>query len=255
MMRKHDLVARQDVSAALGLLTRLPVSVDTARAVARGAKAAWAWPLAGIIVALIAGITGMVGLGLGLPGAVVAGLVIGTQVIVTGAMHEDGLADSADGLWGGWERNARLAIMKDSRTGAYGVIALILSLGLRWQALAVLINSGWLWVPLIVAGVLSRVPMVALMCWLPAARAKGLSQSVGRPDGRALGLAALIGLVVALMFAGPVAVPLVVVCAVVTVVWAGVARAKIGGQTGDILGAAQQLTEVAVLAVLLAALV
>ncbi len=252
--RKDDLVAGGDIAAALGLLTRLPIRVDMARATARGAGAAWAWPLAGLAVAGLAGLAGALALWVGLPAGLAAGLVLVVQVAVTGAMHEDGLADCCDGFWGGWERVRRLEIMKDSRIGAYGVIALVLSLGLRWQALAVLIAAGWLWPALLLTGLLSRVPMVALSWALRPARADGLSRGVGRADGQRLVLAAGVAGVLALAVAGGVAVAAALAVAGVTVLWGLLARARIGGQTGDVLGAAQQLAELACLCVLVALL-
>jgi adenosylcobinamide-GDP ribazoletransferase len=251
---KGDLVARGDVAAALGLLTRLPVRVDTAVAMARGARAAWAWPVAGLIVAIIAGLAGAISAWLGLPAALVACVVIAAQVIVTGAMHEDGLADSVDGLWGGWTPERRLAIMKDSRTGAYGVIALVLALLTRWVGLSSLIAVGHLWVPLLLAGMFSRVPMVALMVWLPGARPNGLSQSVGRPGPDTLWLSVLIAAVTGLAMAGSWAIPVAIVVGLTALIWGLIARVKIGGQTGDILGASQQLSEIGVLMTLAALL-
>jgi adenosylcobinamide-GDP ribazoletransferase len=249
---KNDLVAAQDIPAALGLLTRLPIPVDHATATARGAAAAWAWPLAGLAVALLAGLAGWITLSLGLPPGIAALLVLATQVIVTGAMHEDGLADCADGLWGGWTIPRRLEIMKDSRTGAYGVIALILSLLLRWSALTTLIGLGSLWAPLIAVAMISRVPMVALMVMLPNARDTGLSRSVGRPSAQTLALAISVAMAGAFVAKGSAAFGLLLAVAVVTVFSATIAKAKIKGQTGDILGAGQQLAEITTLLTLVA---
>lgn len=254
MARDTDIFAPGDLPAALGLLTRLPVPVDGARAAARGARAAWAWPLAGLAVAALAVAAGGAGLGLGLPPALAAAVVLAVQVAVTGAMHEDGLADSADGLWGGWDRDRRLAIMKDSRTGAYGVIALVLTLIARWAAVAALMAApGWGWGLLAVAAT-SRASMTALSGALPSARPGGLSGQVGRPPVATVWAALGIALVVALLATGAAALALAFWTALVLAGWAAVARAKIGGQTGDILGAGQQLAEVAGLCVLVAAL-
>ncbi len=251
-MAKDDIVTWGDLPAALGLLTRLPVKVNTDDAMARGARAAWAWPLAGLVVAVIAGLSGAAALRLGLPSAIVAGLVLAVQIIVTGAMHEDGLADSADGLWGGWTKVRRLEIMKDSRTGTYGVLALILSVGLRWQALDMLISLGWLWPALILPAMLSRLPMVALLHALPAARTDGLGRSVGVPPRNTLVLATGIAMGATLLLVGPWALPLALTVGAISLGWANIAMAKIGGQTGDILGAAQQLAEITALLTLLA---
>ena len=251
-MAKDDIVSWGDLPAALGLLTRLPVRVDTAAAVARGARAAWAWPLAGAVVAVIAALSGAAALRLGLPPGIVAGLVLAAQIIITGAMHEDGLADSADGLWGGWTRDRRLEIMKDSHIGTYGVLALILSVGLRWLALQALIGLGWLWPALILPAMLSRLPMVALLQALPPARQGGLGRSVGVPPRNTLVLGTGLTMAVTLLLVGPWALPLALTVGAVSLGWAAIAMAKIGGHTGDILGGAQQLAEITALLTLLA---
>jgi len=123
-----------DIPAAIGLLSRLPVPVDTDLATRRGARAAWAYPLAGLVVGALAGLVAQVALWLGLPPSIAALLALAAMIAITGALHEDGLADSADGLWGGWDRARRLEIMKDSRIGTYGVLALGLTLLLRAAA-------------------------------------------------------------------------------------------------------------------------
>jgi adenosylcobinamide-GDP ribazoletransferase len=239
-----------DVIAALGLLTRIPVKVDHEVAGARAAKAVWAYPLAGLTVGVIAACVGSIWQWIGLSDGLVAAAVLAIMVIITGAMHEDGLADSADGLWGGWDRDRRLEIMKDSRIGSYGVIALCLSLLARWIAIEALISAGWMWCALPIVATLSRVPMVALMHLMEPARAGGLSRSVGRPDKAPVGVALLIGLAVAAALGGWTVFPLFIFVTLATVKVALIAQAKIGGQTGDILGAAQQIAEITALGVL-----
>lgn len=243
----------RDIMAAIGLLSRLPVRVDADLASRRGAKAAWAYPIAGIIIAVIALTVGHLAVSIGLPSGAVAGLTLATLVITTGALHEDGLADSADGLWGGWTPARRLEIMKDSHIGAYGVIALILSLGLRWLALDVLINAGMLAPALIAAAALSRAAMVPLMARVPNARETGLSHLVGRaPDITALMAVGLACLTAVLCLGVGGGILVIAVTAGMTLICAEIARAKINGQTGDILGATQQLTEISALLVLCA---
>ena len=234
----------QDVPAALGLLTRLPVPVDGAAAAARGAAAAWAWPLAGAVVGLLGAAAGGLALGLGLAPGAAAALAIATQMMVTGALHEDGLADTADGLWGGWDKTRRLAIMKDSRIGTYGVLALVLVTLLRWVALAALFTAGTPLAALIAAGALSRAPMAVLMAALPNARGSGLSQSVGQPAVPTVALGVAVALVCGGLALGLPVLGMALWIGGATLVLGLVARAKIGGQTGDILGAAQQLAEV-----------
>lgn len=245
-MTKSDnrLIAAIDLPAAVGLLTRLPVPVDGPAATARGAAAAWAYPVVGIILGFLQAVALAVFLSLGLPVAISAALVLALPIILTGAMHEDGLADSADGLWGGWDTARRLAIMKDSHIGSYGVIALVLCLLLRWLALVAVAQTGGFALVLLVVASLSRAAMVGVMAALPHARDGGLSRTVGRPAPPTALLAFGIATFVALI-AGQVM--LVAIAAVAAICCALVARAKIGGQTGDILGAVQQVTETALL--------
>ncbi|MGB3554691.1 MAG: adenosylcobinamide-GDP ribazoletransferase [Jannaschia sp.] len=238
-----------DLISAAMLLTRLPVRGTPTP---HTADAAWAWPLAGFAAGLPAGLLGLGGVALDLPPGVVAALTLAALVMLTGAMHEDGLADLADGFWGGFDRDRRLAIMRDSRIGAYGVIALILSLLLRWTLLVTALEQGQILAATIVAAMVSRAPMAVLLRWLPPARSDGLGRDAGRPPvaGVAIGLA-LAGS--ALLLQGPATLLIAVALVGATTLGLGlVARAKIGGQTGDVLGACQQLCEIAVLAALTA---
>jgi adenosylcobinamide-GDP ribazoletransferase len=234
-----------DLRSALGLLTRLPLpAMDTPR----GAQAAWAWPVVGVVIGGLAAIVAWGLLALGVPMGIVAGAVLVTQVITTGALHEDGLADTVDGFFGGWTKERRLEIMKDSHIGSYGTLALILSVGLRWSALTVVCNAP---MALIAVAALSRAPMAVVMAALPNTRGTGLAQSVGRPGAQVTAIAVLIAVVVSGTTAGPWAATLMVLgIAVVTLMVAQTAHARIGGQTGDVLGATQAICEVVGLAVL-----
>lgn len=237
----------RDLITALGLLTRLPLP-DTAFCAPLtrpAAHAAWAYPLVGLVVAGVGvGIASLLG-SLGLSAPVQALFVLLAGALVTGAMHEDGLADCTDGFWGGWTRERRLEIMKDSQIGTYGVIALVLSLVLRWQVITALIEGAGLANALITAAIVSRAAMVWVMVRLPPARDNGLSRHTGTPPHAALGGALLIaGL--AMLYSGA-ALALVVVCALLTFAIGMLARAKIGGQTGDVLGATQQVVEIGAL--------
>ncbi len=252
-MDKDDtrpLIEAKDINRAIGLLTRLPVPVDGEAAKHRGARAAWAYPIAGMVVAIFAGIVGQICIWIWLPSQVTAVLVLLTLIVPTGALHEDGLADSADGLWGGWSAERRLEIMKDSNIGSYGVVALVLSLMLRGAALSALIAVGALWPAILIGAVLGRVSMVALMHVLPNARDHGLSHSVGRPSLATLGVALAISALVAVVLAPAAFVWLVVFSGLVAAGCGMLAKIKIGGQTGDILGATGQIVEITALIVL-----
>ena len=249
------LIAIIDVAAALGLRTRLAGPVNGTEAKKRGAAAAWAWPLAGAVVGALAGLLLWVGLWLGLPPLAAGLLAVAAQIVLTGALHEDGLADSADGLWGGWTQDRRLEIMRDSRIGSYGVLALILSVGLRATACAAL-PAGPLAVAVLAAtGAASRGAMTGVMAGLPPARPDGRAVSTGRPSPATTGLA-LAGASALWLIALPFGLALITVaaCCAGAAIVAGIARAKIGGQTGDILGASQQIAEITALLALAASL-
>ncbi|MFV0358593.1 adenosylcobinamide-GDP ribazoletransferase [Tropicimonas sp.] len=253
MTTRAPLFSWRDLSLALSLLTRLPVRVPPEYATTRGARAAWAYPLAGAVAALLAGCVGWLMLTSGTPASVAAGGALAAQVVITGAMHEDGLADAADGLWGGWDRARRLEIMKDSRIGSYGVLALILAIGLRWAALTVL--APVLLPAMLTAALLSRAVMIVVMGTLPNARDGGLSRRLGRP-GRAVMVAGFaLALLLAAMLVGAAALGLLTATIAAAAAAAVIARRKIGGQTGDILGATQQMAEIACLVAATALLV
>ncbi|MBL4927579.1 adenosylcobinamide-GDP ribazoletransferase [Fuscibacter oryzae] len=240
-MQLRDL--RHDLFAAFGLLTRLPMP-DTG---APDPRAAWAWPLAGLAVGGLAVLAGMGSAALGIVPGVTAALMLGVAAALTGGLHEDGLADCADGFWGGRDKARRLEIMKDSRVGSYGVLALGIVLLARWSALTALVGAGH-WGPVLAAEALSRAVMPAVMAALPNARGSGLSASHGAPGwGTAMQAAALAALL-ALSLAGWQAVPMILAAMLGTGAVALTARAKIGGQTGDVLGASQQIALTAALA-------
>ncbi|MFD2856579.1 adenosylcobinamide-GDP ribazoletransferase [Seohaeicola zhoushanensis] len=251
-MSETDSPARRialDPLVALALLTRLPLPrlPECLRATGprrlglpAGRAGGWRPGRAG----------GLAALRLGLPAGIAAGLALAAQVMLSGAMHEDGLADVADGFWGGFDRARRLEIMKDSAIGSYGVLALILSLGLRWSALSLLLPQDP--AALIAAACLSRATLPALMTALPPARAGGLSRGVGVPGWTVSAAALALGLGLAYALTGPAALAALLTTALLLTAFAALARAKIGGQTGDVLGASQQLGEIAVLLTLLA---
>lgn len=238
-----------DLLSAFALLTRLPLPNHRGT----GAGSAWAWPLVGAVLGACGAALASGALWLGVTPGVTAVLVLALGAMLTGGLHEDGLSDTADGLFGGWTRDRRLEIMKDSRVGSYGVLALVLVTLARWSALTALLVYGGHWAALVATGAISRAPMALVMALLPNARGSGLSHATGRPAPGvavvALGLAA--GLALAVL--GWSALGPLVVAAGIMVVLSVVALRKIGGQTGDILGALQQLVEAGCLTALAAA--
>ncbi|MEL6549720.1 MAG: adenosylcobinamide-GDP ribazoletransferase [Pseudomonadota bacterium] len=242
MERTESVIDWRDIPAALGFLTRLPIPVDGDWAVARGARSAWAYPLAGLFVGVLLAAIAFAASRLGLSSALAAALGLAATIVVTGALHEDGLADTADGLWGGWTPARRLEIMADSRIGAYGVLALVIMVLTSWLALSELLRAGAYWA-ITALPITSRAVMPALM-GLPHARPGGVSAAIGRPPRPAIWLAAALGLV-ALLPLGWDGLAAGIVIASVAAGMGRLALAKIGGQTGDILGAAQQISQLA----------
>ncbi len=237
----------QDIWVAWRLLTRVPLPVKWGATYERAGQAAWAYPLVGLGIGLICGFVLWLMTGIGLHAGVAAALTLGLGMLLTGALHEDGLSDTADGLGGGRDKAHILEIMRDSRVGAFGIAALAIGILARWSALAALANAAPL-ATMILAACVSRMPMVLVMAALPHARSDGLSVLVGRPNRAqafaALALASGCALVLCGLFG--IVMILVVLLAVVPVVfWAS---RQLGGQTGDILGAVQQSAEIAALA-------
>jgi adenosylcobinamide-GDP ribazoletransferase len=163
-------------------------------------------------------------------------------------LHEDGLADAADGLGGGRDRDEKLAIMRDSRHGTFGILALVLSVGLRAAALAGIGDPLHAGIALIAAHAASRGALPPVMRLLRPARADGLGATAGRPSRAVAATAAIIGGGIALVTLGPgIGVVALVLTAAATTLAALLARRQIGGYTGDVLGFCQQLGEIVML--------
>ncbi|MBU0753450.1 MAG: adenosylcobinamide-GDP ribazoletransferase [Gammaproteobacteria bacterium] len=269
--------------AALRFFTRLPVPGWVGHSAQQLNHAARYFPLIGVIVGTIgAGVTLAAALLWPMSLAILAGMA--ATLLATGAFHEDGLADSIDGFGGGWTREQVLAIMKDSRIGSYGAIGIALVLLAKYQALAVLPAPSF-FAALVAGHAVSRFASTTLIFALDYARddprlptprppppggGDGSSPpsgsgpvadpASGQPGGGVwskskplatrmghgeLALAALFGLVPCLLLpAAQVAVALLFVGSVTPLAARYFAK-RLGGYTGDCLGATQQLTELA----------
>ena len=242
----------QEIKASLAFCTRLPLLHDTPTGGSDVGKAAWAFPIAGIVVGLIGALVYGVTHHFGVPAWPAAALSVVATLLATGCLHEDGLADTADGFGGGKTRERKLEIMRDSRIGTYGVCALVLSLLLRVGALASFPNAHLAVWALIAAHGGARATMPALMVLLPPARSDGLSFAAGAPSGQSVAVAALIGFVVLAICLHPLGgVVTVVYLAVAVALIAWLSRRQIGGQTGDVCGALEQVSEIVILLVAL----
>jgi len=229
---------------AVSFLTRVPVGGTVAADdVARGAAL---FPVVGAGVGALAG--GLAALlHPTLSPFVAAAAAVALAALVTGAMHLDALADTADAL-GSHSRDAALEIMRDSRVGSFGATALVLDLLLKTGAIATLVARGDAIASLVVAGALSRGVSPALATFLPYPRAEGGPGSVlsGRTSVVAAAIAAALAVAAAVLLGEAW---LVIPAAGVAIVLAGFYRRWLGGATGDCLGAATELSETLILVV------
>ena len=233
------------LKVAVSFLTRVPFG--SAASTERDLASSVAWfPVVG---ALVGGTVALIYAGAvqGVPALVAAALAMAGGLMLTGAFHEDGLGDVADAFGGGWDREDALRIMKDPRHGTYGVLAIVLSLLVRaaaisgldaWTALAVLPS----------AHALSRAAPVVLMRLLKPATSEGLGASYAASVTAARATVAVaLGLVVAVALVGPWAIAAALCAGAGAAIVGFLSRSKIGGLTGDVLGAAQQAAEIVIL--------
>jgi adenosylcobinamide-GDP ribazoletransferase len=219
-------------------------------------------PVAGLVLGLLPTAVLGLALGLNLGPWLAATLSVAAMVLTTGALHEDGLADTADSI-GGITREKRLEIMRDSRIGSFGASALFLSLALRIGALAALaarIDGGTLVAAILITASLSRTAGLMPLVFLAPARTDGMSQAVGQPTrktfwragGIAVILTVALGALAGLPFAGIIL--MLLLSGLAGLALTHFAKRHLGGQTGDIAGAAQQVAEIAALIGLLTVL-
>lgn len=242
---------------ALRFLTRLPVPGPGDHAPDALVRSVWAFPIAGLVVG------GLSAMSLWITAAVfqvhpIASALIAIAVAAwaSGALHEDGLSDTVDGFGGGRDREAKLRIMRDSRIGAFGVLALIIIIGLRAAALASFLGPGLAAAGMMIACCLSRAVIPIVMAALPAVQTDGLSKAAGRPQTGACCAAAVIAGAAAIMIGGPSAALWPVLSALIGAAGVAVlARSQIGGQTGDVLGAVEQVAQTCALFALTGVLV
>nr|WP_321457529.1 adenosylcobinamide-GDP ribazoletransferase [uncultured Cohaesibacter sp.] len=249
----------QDILDCFAFFTRLPVPSFFGEAnqnLPKMRRTSRAMPIIGLILAFLALIPATVfdvlAMTSPLPSFLLACMTIAAMSIVTGGLHEDGLADVADGFWGGHTIARKLEIMKDSRLGSYGATALCMSLLMRISIVSYLfenygVTRGGL--AYLAAGVVSRVPLMHVWHTLPAARMNGLSASLGRPSTTSYGIAIGMGAIATALLVVPVfglasGLSAFVMIVIASLVMAHLAKSHIKGQTGDVLGASQQVGEI-----------
>ncbi len=235
-----------DFKTAVGFLTRLPMPHPEGAMPPNFVRAQRMFPVVGAFC-----------LGLryiGVPDLAAAALALGAGAILSGALHEDGLADVADGFGGGRDVAAKLEIMRDSRLGTYGALILLVSFATKLSALAA-IPDGDVVQCLICAHALARGVLPWMAMSLPYARKDGLAANAGRPDAATAAMAAALALVIALLSLSFVSALLAAIMAAAGAIgMALLAKRQIGGQTGDVLGGAEQIAETAILVLLAARL-
>ncbi len=234
-------------SVALQFLTRLPSFMGDAYTPERMAGAVRYYPLVGAIIGGLSALLFVVG-DLVLPHTVAIVLMIAGGLLLTGAFHEDGLADTMDGVGGGVSRDDALAIMKDSRVGTYGALALVVVVVLKIAALAAM-TPAMVCIALIMAHSLSRLSSVVVIATSNYVRDEGAAKPVaGGVSSIGFAVAAASGTI--LVCAGLLFQPIAAIaCAVAGLVIGHIAmrlfyERKLGGYTGDALGAVQQASEI-----------
>lgn len=227
---------------AWAFLTRLPGGRHPEPGESLARAVPW-FPVVGVV---LGGVLGLAYLGLVevISAPTAALLVVALGALATGGFHEDGLADTFDAL-GGYTAERRLEIMRDSRIGTFGTLALVVATGLKLVALAQLDGPDGA-VALVIAHGLGRSAALAVMRAGPESRRDGLAASAAEVPQRVIAGVLTVALLVSVAI-GPVTAAVVGASGVVAVGVVGVARRRFGGYSGDVLGAAEQLVEVSAL--------
>lgn len=237
------------LAAATGLLTRLPVGRRAAAEPDALLRCAPLFPIVGAALGAAVGGAALASASV-LPPLIAGAVAVAVELALTGALHVDGLADSADGL-AGRDPDRSLAIMRDHSLGAYGASALVLDLLVKAAALGALADSG-AFLPAVAALALSRAAPLPLAAALPYARpGEGTGRLLAERMG-ALRAAAGVTIAIVLAFAlvGAQTIALVACLGAVCAIVAVLAHRRLGGVTGDVMGAATEL--VATLALVVA---
>ena len=237
-----------DIALCLVFFTRLPLPVFDFRGRSL-ASAIWAAPVAGLVVGLICAIVFAKAERFGLAMVPSAALALVATLLTTGCLHEDGLSDVADGFGGGKSSGRKLDIMRDSRIGAYGAAALALSLLIRWSALQEFVEPTQALFALVAAHAASRGVLGVFMHLLPPARSDGLSADSGTVSFETAIAGAVLGAVPLLLLGLGGAIVALVLLGLLFAAFRALCLNQIDGQTGDTIGALQQLSEIAVLLV------
>lgn len=243
-----------DLRTAIGFQTRIPVPHPDGAHPSNFVRAQRLFPVVGAAIGAFVGGIYLALAWLNIPALAAAALAFGAGALLTGALHEDGLGDLADGFGGGRDKASKLEIMRDSRLGTYGTLTLLVSYVAKVTALAALPGDAVI-ASLIAAHALARGTISPLALVSPHARTDGLGHSAGRPTPAVAITSAALALLIAFLvlpWRDAVLAVIIVVLAAAAIAW--LAFRQIGGMTGDTLGAAEQCGEIAVLLLLAARL-
>ena len=192
----------QEALLAVVFLTRLPVRLSKNIENQQLAEVIWAFPLVGVLVGGLASLAMLISYEIGFPAMVCGLIAVVSQVLITGALHEDGLADVADGFGGGNKVNKKLKIMRDSRVGTYGVLALVFSVTFRASVIAGMTSQLIAVLALITAGAVSRACVAVAMNQLDLVRSDGLASRAGQPTNEAMLVTFALGGAIAFLLLG-----------------------------------------------------
>lgn len=239
-----------DLRTSAGFLTRLPIPFpDTGGSLAQASRT---FPLVGALIGAASALIYAIAVNLGLTAWLGAGLAVAASLIVTGALHEDGLADFVDGLGARGDATTRLAVMRDSHIGTFGVLALIVVILLNVVALGALALPGEVAAALIAAHAGSRALLPWVMHRFPNARSDGLAVAAGRPGQTTAFISLGLGVLVLLLATGPARAIAATIAACLALLLVPLARRLLGGITGDVLGAIETVARLAILLALVA---
>ena len=243
-----------DLRTAVAFLTRLPMPHPQGASPENFVRAHRLFPVVGAAIGGAVGLFCLALRAIGLPDLAAAVLALGAGALLTGALHEDGLADVADGFGGGRDPAAKLEIMRDSRLGTYGALMLLVIFFAKVSALATLPDA-FVVQCLIAAHALARGVLPFMSMSLSYARKDGLAANAGRPDSTTAATAGALALIMAwlvLPWREAFCAALAAAACAAGIAW--LAQRQIGGQTGDVLGGAEQLGETTILLLLAATL-
>lgn len=239
---------KEDVGAAFMLLTRIPInwnkispnqSPDLNRCL-------WVYPFVGLVVGSIGAVVYFGSIALSIPQYPSIIICLGVMIFATGAFHEDGLADVMDGFGGGFTKEKKLDIMRDSRIGTYGGLALILSVFLKFTSL-INLSDFQVMIAIIIGASISRFMILITLLFLSPAREDSLSTAAGIPSNRTMITATAIALFPSLFFLNiKMTAILFLIALLTTAIMSRISYKQICGYSGDVLGAVQQISEISI---------